>query len=85
MQLISSCASVIHFHGCWHFLALPLLSQVSQRPSQFALNGSGRLGSPMSRDGFHEMVAADWPATGKEIVIHAERENRKSINHDMDP
>ena len=26
--------------------------------------------SPMSRDGFHEMLAADWPATSKEIAIH---------------
>ena len=25
--------------------------------------------SPMSRDAFHEMLAADWPATGKEIGI----------------
>ena len=24
----------------------------------------------MSRDGFHEMLAADWPATSKEIAIH---------------
>ena len=24
----------------------------------------------MSRDGLHEMLAADWPATGKEIAIH---------------
>ena len=25
--------------------------------------------SPMSRDGFHEMLAADWPTTSKEIII----------------
>ena len=24
----------------------------------------------MSRDGFHEMLAADWPTTSKEIAIH---------------
>ena len=26
--------------------------------------------SPMSRDGFHRMLAADWPAASKEIAIH---------------
>ena len=36
----------------------------------------------MSRDGFHEMLAADWPATGKEIAIHGriEREHRNPIH-----
>ena len=29
-----------------------------------------RIVSPMSRDGFHGMLAADWPATSKENAIH---------------
>ena len=33
--------------------------------------------SPMSHDGFHEMVAADWPATGEEIAMQGRTEKSK--------
>ena len=32
----------------------------------------------MARDGFHEMLVADWPATGKEITIHGQAGNLKA-------